>query len=45
MKDVDPNWLLGSLYPDFIVGAGRPKTCSPKSGRRREKYRRLISRR
>ncbi|MGI6107999.1 MAG: SpaA isopeptide-forming pilin-related protein [Lachnospiraceae bacterium] len=20
MKDVDPNWLLGSLYPDFIVG-------------------------
>jgi hypothetical protein len=20
MKDVEPNWLLGYLYPDFIVG-------------------------
>jgi 4-hydroxy-tetrahydrodipicolinate synthase len=23
MKDVEPSWLLGYLYPDFIVGGGK----------------------
>jgi hypothetical protein len=23
MKDVEPSWLLGYLYPDFIVGGDR----------------------
>jgi hypothetical protein len=35
MKDVDPNWLLGSLYPDFIVGAERQTHETDDAGYRK----------